>query len=349
MYPIKRFGSEARYREFANRTYFAGREMLTDCGVKPKGASGIIAVKDAGRIEDLHRKAGLLSLSQDEFRQMEPDEATSIIGELAEKDASYFIIPDSPFDEAGVMTSLRAQALTHGTEFIEVSAPVKIERRRSGVRILFEGEALDVPATLVAAGSGSFELMKQAGYELNGVLRRTPLLVSGEQAGLPSPVYVDLERGFSAVSHQCEGMCHGVVVVGTRATFEPAPRIVPDDRIIPACECKDFEACLPPALAAKLYPGRYTAGYEVIPSTETGKTIYEPWIEDMGDIVFASPGRATVALEAARETLARLIPKMTSGAAKTQLPLRRFSAWSNPITMHFTPTYSFDDAEKQNV
>jgi hypothetical protein len=173
------------------------------------------------------------------------------------------------------------------------------------------------------------------------------LLVSDQPSNLPSNVFVDLERGYSAVRHVCAGLPDGAVVVGTKAKLQPAPRVFPDDRRIPLNEQEEFAQYLPPALAARLLPGRYTAGYEVIPERSGGLTAYEPWVEDFGNVLFASPGRATVGLMAAQTTLAKLIEKRGEGASsKFNLPSVARSNWTGPITMHFAPDYKFDDAER---
>ena len=265
MCPITQFGGHQEYERFATKTFFAGCEMLQACNVPLATGNGILGVKDPKRIEEVRSKSKLLRFSENEFRKLERDEVTTKVGDLADDGTSYFHIPDVPFNEAGVLTHLREEARRHGAEFMEVSQPVTLERFNKIVRIRCDDEIFESPLTLLTAGSGSFDLVDQVGGKLEGELRRTPLLVSDQPSNLPSDVFVDLERGYSAVRHVCAGLPYGAVVVGTKAKLQPAPRVFPEDRRIPINERKEFAQYLPPTLAARLFPGRYTAGYEVIP------------------------------------------------------------------------------------
>lgn len=345
MYPVSQFNGRDQYERFATQTFFAGRQMLRQCGIPIHEGNGILGVRDRARTDDLVDKSALLRFSKDEFRRLETDEVVTKLGELADDGMSYFHIPDVPFDEAGVLTYLREEAKRCGTEFIQVDEPVTLQRSNEIVRICCGEEIFESPLTLVTAGSGSFDLVDQVGGKLEGELRRTPLLVSDRPGCLPPGVFVDLERGFSAVRHPCAGLADGAAVVGTKARSQPAPRVAADERHIPLEEEQEFVKCLPPVLASRLLPARYTAGYEVIPRRVGGPTAYEPWIEDCGSVVFASPGRATVALMAANLTLARLLEKRSLTKPKSfNLPSTGRINWAEPITMHFSPDYDFDDS-----
>jgi glycine/D-amino acid oxidase-like deaminating enzyme len=346
MYHVGDFRSEADYAEFATKTFFAGREMLTDCGLPLSSSRGLVCVRRAERIDDLVRKSALLKFGQDEFRRLESDEVADRLREFADPKTTYFCIPDAPFDEAGVLTHLRKSAEGAGAEFLEVAAPVTLEPRGDLIRVRWDGNTLESPVTLITAGAGSFDLVRQLGQALSGELRRTPLLVSSNDCPMPSPIFVDLDRGFSAVHHLCDGLTHGATVVGTKARLQPADFALPDDRRIPASEQQQLKDCLPPVLAERLLPGRFTAGYEVIPATSKALTAFEPWIEDLGSAIFASPGRATMALAAARMTLARILGKIRERRGKRfDYDSSGHARWDAEINMHYTPRYTFDDAE----
>ncbi len=260
---ITDFGSEAAYAEFATRMFFSGRDMLADCGLPLSSGRGLVCVQRAERIEDLVRTSALLKFGQDEFRRLEPSEVESRLQEFADPNAVYFSIPDAPFDEAGVLTHLRTSAKSAGAEFLEVSSPVTLELRGNLIRIHFDHRTLESPVTLIAAGAGSFDLARQLGQRLDGELRRTPLLVSSNACPMPAPIFIDLDRSFSAVHHLCSGLSHGATVVGTKARRQPADFALPDRRRIPTAEQQELKDCLHPKLAERLLPGRFTAGYEV--------------------------------------------------------------------------------------
>ena len=230
MYHVEGFRSEADYAEFATRTFFAGRTMLSDCGLPLSSSPGLICVQREDRVADLVRKVALLKFGRDEFRRLELDEVDNRLQEFADPKSAYFSIPDTPFDEAGVLTHLRRSAVRDGAEFIELTEPVTLERRGDLIRIHCGGNTLNSPVTLITAGAGSFALVGQLGLALQGELRRTPLLVSSNDGAIPSPIFIDLDRGFSAVHHPCDGLSHGATVIGTKARMQPAPFVLPDDR-----------------------------------------------------------------------------------------------------------------------
>jgi hypothetical protein len=51
-----------------------------------------------------------------------------MLGNLFESNSVYFLLPDAPFDEAGVLKALRSRATTAGATFINVDSPVRVKR-----------------------------------------------------------------------------------------------------------------------------------------------------------------------------------------------------------------------------
>ena len=91
-----------------------------------------------------------------------------------------------------------------------------------------------------------------------------------------------------------------------------------------------------------------TAGEELIPEAE-GLTQYEPWIEEFGNVVFGSPGRATVVKLAAVTAMARL-SRLRDSLRDADVARGFFngggvSGWDARISMHFATDYDFDDSE----
>lgn len=348
MYPLNKFSDVKEYQIFAKQTLLAGRNMLRDSGLIIPTGSGIVSIKDPLRIEELRTKAKLLELSQDHFRQLETDEAKAKLEDFYDEEMNYFHIPDAPFDEAGVLDYLRKEAMNEGAKFIQVTEPVEVERKGENIKIKFDGNVIETPVLLIAAGTGSFSLLEHLGERLNGYLRRTPLWVGTSRPGLPASVLVDYEYGFSAVQHQYdEGSLEGnPVVIGTRARLKYAPSVSVDGRSIPLSEQSELQGYLPQVLKDRISSARYTAGYEVIPNVEVKLSEYQPWIEDFGNVLFASPGRATVAQPAAYEVMEKLISKLASSSTKIQLPSKSLGGWNDLISMHYQPNYKYCDAEK---
>jgi glycine/D-amino acid oxidase-like deaminating enzyme len=346
MYRPKDFNNDLRAcAAFASRTFIAGQRMLKTCGIPLSTGNGILAASKETRIDEVRALSKELKFTQDEFRQLEADEVKEQIGAFANPKASYFAVPDAPFDEAGVLTFLRDGATAKGAVFVEVDDAVRLERRNGTVIVHLGENELESKLTLVTAGCGSFQLLGQLGEMLPHQLRRTPLLVSDRPSGLPADVYVDVDLGFSAVRHKCATTGVEHVVVGTRTHDQPTAYAFPDERKIPLKEQMDFASNLHPELARKLLPSRFTAGYEVMPLEGSGISQYEPWIKDFGDVVFASPGRATVAFMAATEVMDLMLSKVSG--SKFDCIYQAGSKWAGHVAMHFNNVhYNFDDAEQ---
>lgn len=341
-YPLRAFDNESEYRTVAGDTFRRGRELLVSCGLPLPTGRGVARVSGKGRTE-LQFKADLLRMGESDFRRLESDEARRIVGALYEGDSEYFLLPDTPFDEAAVLQHFRALAQEHGARFVEFDAPVTFERHGVVVRIRSGDLLLESPLTLVAAGAGSLELMRQVGVDPLATLRRTPLLVHSGGQGLECSIFVDHVRKFSIVRHTGGATREGAVVVGTNVRTRQAPFVRPEERRIPTEEVASFERQLPHPLQPLVRTGRFTAGYELIP---VEKTEYEVWVQDYGNVVLASPGRATLAL-GARDVV---LPLMLRKLAETRRAFRLLEAgahrgWTGRISMHFSDDYSFNDAE----
>jgi glycine/D-amino acid oxidase-like deaminating enzyme len=347
LYRRDEFASEDEYRVVARTTYFGGRDMLRECKMIASEERGVLRVLDKERLAETEHKAKLLRLSRAEFRRLNTDEAQARLGELYEAGSFYFNLPDSPFDEAGVLRYLRSLATRNGAQFEQLDGPVSLEASGQTTLIRWGNVALKSPLTLLAAGAGNLALMQQIGHSPPAVLRRTPLLVYPDTRGMGVPLLVDLDRGFSAVRHLGDSASAGAVVIGTKVRKQPAQFARPEHRRIPSDEVVEFGRCLHPRFECCMRSGRFTAGYELIPIKPATSTYLEPWVEDYGSVVLASPGRATLGLEGARKALAVLIKKLS---ARNRQPFRfvmigpgRF--WNEPIFMHFAEHYSFSDAE----
>ena len=78
-----------------------------------------------------------------------------------------------------------------------------------------------------------------------------------------------------------------------------------------------------------------------MPTRAAGVTFVEPFIQKFDNVIFASPGRATLGLRAANKALAEVISIMESrGRQRFQFisPYRSF--WTGTIEMHYRPAYN---------
>ncbi|HEV7277072.1 MAG TPA: FAD-dependent oxidoreductase [Devosiaceae bacterium] len=344
MYPISHFSSEEAYRVFADKTYFAGRELLRAYGVPVPNGGGLLGVSGEFHLGQLARKRELLRLSDDEFGQLEAAEARRLMGPHYQEGSSYYRIPDGPFDEAAVLEHLRFDASEHGAMFCEVDAPVRLERSSDTVKVHFQDREIVTSTVVVTAGVGSFGLLAQCGIALNGELQRTPLVVGDAPVDMPAPIIVDLGLGFSAVQHPRGAALPAAVVMGTRTKSRHEGVA---ERIVSLADQDQFSRGVPPSFQPSLLNGRYTAGYEVIPKRDTGVSAYEPWIEVDGPVIFSSPGRATVAGLAARSLFDAVRARWSSQrhGRTSSVDISDCSAWDRQIAMHYMPCYTYNDAE----
>jgi glycine/D-amino acid oxidase-like deaminating enzyme len=341
--PIHQFKNEEAYGTFANQTFLAGRELLERCGLPVPQTGGILGLKEEPHLRDLTRKRKLLKLTAQEFDQLEQAEAERVMGSHYEPGSTYYRIPDGPFDEAAVLSHFRREAAQDGAVFIEVRDPVRLERHTDAVKISFEDREITSPTVVVTAGAGSISLMKQCGIALDGDLQRTPLIVGDAPPDMPAPIVIDLGRGFSAVRHE-RGGNGPAVVIGTRTKKRPAPD--PAERIVSVADQQRLAFSIPPGFQGSLTGARYTAGYELMPRKGIGLSPYQPWMITDGPVIFASPGRATVSLLAARNVLADVIERRSVDPRRTsRVDLAQCSPWDCDIAMHYMPFYSFNDAE----
>lgn len=334
------------YLRVVRRTLTGGRDMLRGLGIPPSPERAVVRVQTGSKKHlEFEARRKLLRI-QDISPVLKPDEAEKQIGPtLYEAGSTYYSTPDSPFDEALVVQRLRAQALDAGARFINLTAPVTLERGPSGLRVHIEGLIIEPPMTLIAAGAGTVRCLSDLGQPPMAELRQTPLMVyCGDHAASLPPIFIDFERGFSSVRHRTASVASGAaVVVGTKVhrTIEFRQ---PEARRIESKDISDFKACLSDTFTSFLPEARFTAGFELIP-LDKSRSFLAPWIEDLTDVVLASPGRATLGWMAAREVFLLMLSKL-SGAGRQRIEPVSAPPWECQIHMHFSDHYSFTDAEE---
>jgi glycine/D-amino acid oxidase-like deaminating enzyme len=345
IYKRSDFVDEEHYFRVALQTYVQGRLMLDDLGIPIPTSGGVLRVASSKKAREVETRAKRLLLRDEEFHPLEPSKAKDLLGRMHMNGSTYFAIPDRPFDEARIVDSHRAFARDAGARVIDLPGPVELQRTAEGLEITMGTFTVLSRLTVIAAGAGNVPLLAQLGEPALLELRQTPLLVAQHPTDLNMPsILIDYELGFSAVRHRLAGDPEGdVLVIGTRHHQQPVPFVLPDDRKVSQSMVDKVVSCLPDELRS-LTGERYTAGMELIP-TQRPPSHLEPWIHDLGDVVVASPGRATLASFAAKLVLARLLPKLDGHSpSRLEIPADCLD-WKEPIGMHFGRSYSFNDAE----
>jgi glycine/D-amino acid oxidase-like deaminating enzyme len=344
LYPMGIFKDEAEYRVLGTMTYFGGREMLARCGMEPSNERAVVRVRDPARVREFEAKAKLLRLRSEIFRRLDSADAQASLGALFERGSAYFLCPDCPFDEAAVLTHFRGEAVQNGAQFLEIDEPVKLLRHGDHIAICWAGMTLDSPVTLITAGAGGLELLRQIECVVPAEIRQTPLLVHPNSCGVPVPILVDFERQFSLVKHSCTPA--DALVIGTKVHQQPVSFIAPEQRRVSKADAASFRRFLHPHLEQSMQTGRFTAGFEVMPTKAAGVTHLEPFVKTFDNVVFASPGRATLALQAAEKVFSATRAIVDArGRRRFEFVSKTSRAWCDPIDMHYQPTYQFNDAE----
>lgn len=346
LYKRADFPDDKTYMRVVRRTLAGGRDMLRGLRIEPSTERAVLRVKTGSKKHiDFEARRKLLRIEAI-TPVLKPDEAEAMVGRyLYESDSTYYSPPDSPFDEALVVERLRAQAIAAGAQFIDLTTPVTLERTTGGLRVHIEDLTIEPPVTLIAAGAGTVRCLADLDHPPLAELRQTPLLAySGERAASLPPIFIDYERGFSSVRHRTGGVASGAaVVVGTKIHRNVEFK-QPEARRISSTDISDFEDCLSDPFKSLILEGRFTAGFELIPRDKT-RSYLAPWIEDLGDALLASPGRATLGWAAAREVFRLMLTKAGEIGRRNIGPVPS-SPWSCEIHMHFSDHYSFTDAEE---
>ena len=343
MYDPRLYVSPDDFRVAITSAFYNGPRLLRMCGMQRSKEQGILQAFSQERIDRIRETASLLKLNDRQFREIGFDEARDMLGEQAERDATFFAIPDTPFDEAGVMEELRTQAWAHGAVFWELDSPAEVAEFDGNLQIYCDGETLVSPLTFVAAGAGILRIFEKISDAPNPfTLRFTPLMVHYVSSQHTAPVYVNVDKGFSSVRHRLKGNDECGFVTGTRENHIDVQRDPNRSRQISPDEIASFKNNLSEQLILELAGARITGGCELI---SDGIPLVEPWLKDMGNVVFGSPGRATVALRVAEDAFKMMEANLTeNGHRRFGLASAKQSRWDGAINMHYAPAYSFDDA-----
>lgn len=311
---------------------------------------GIIRVPDGKRLEMFNRAVEKLGLSA-----AVQDVTGSAVGELGrfhEGGGTYFRVPDRAFNESEILELLREEARHSQVALRELSAPVRLSRERDGrVKAVVEGTEIYPAATLLAAGVGNLDLLRQLDCRTDDYeTTRTPLAVIKRDQVMPVPVFADLVRGFSVTSHATSEKCARGALVLARKHPLPVTQPETDCHALSKDEIEEFWSGLPPSVQElRAFSPRYTAGLEprLAKAAKEGPIIRKL---DQLNVVVGFPGRASLGIYAAD-----LAVKEISGIlGRTPQPKDAVNPrlgvdWTGPAHMHFHDYYdNFDDLESSD-
>lgn len=331
----------------ATKMWVHGRRLHEFFGLRPPNGRGVIQVSSESEAADFHRDASELGLTS-EVRELQPDEASGLLGPLHQRHGVAFETPESPFEEATLLAIARESARAAGAQLRQVDQEVEIvpmKGRSPSHRLRVAGQEFDVGTTVLAAGAGNIPLLAALGSGLRLKLRQTPILVFPGVPLIKSPILLDRSAGLSVIAHPV-GTCRsdGCMVVGTRVnesvTYGPVT-----GRFISARTQRLVFESLPACMQSRFAQARFTAGWEPIPAgAGHNGSSSRPWVEtldDHPDVLVSLPGRATLALHAA-ETAFEMIERSYAKPEKPDAtPSESWpgTEWREEIFMHHEQPY----------
>lgn len=339
LYSRKDFaGDDQAYRATVVGTFAAGHTMLTKLGIPVPNKQGLVRVVKDGLLHVKLEERRKLFRYKD-FRELTVEEAQARLdGVPYEADSIYYNLPDVPFDEAKLIETFRTKAAA-GARFYDLSTPVCFSKGVHGIRVHVGTTTVDPPVMLIAAGAGIAKFYTDIKAEPSVDLRQTPLLVyGGASARSLPPIFVDYERGFSCVRHDSTHVESGTAaVIGTKAREEDVSYVVPEARKISPAIVSQFTGHLSPSFQSFVSDSRFTAGVEVIP--RRGHFL-DAWVENLGSVVLASPGRATLGWDTAVKMAQLLKKKVDATHHGHTLSVDMHTQWTEPVHMHFSDRYA---------
>jgi hypothetical protein len=258
-------------------------------------------------------------------------------------DTSYWEVPDGPFPEADAIALARNRARSAGAILREIKSAARLEPDADspcGVAAVIDGERIGAAGILIAAGAGTPGLL--ADLDLHDVFEavRTPLLFVIRDDVLRAPLLVDRVERYAITQPVLGRLTYGIPL---HAKIEPGD---PDARRVDRFEKEklldSFQSHSKIVLAAGEF--RFDAGFEIWARGAGGLQKLMPIIDShpgFPGVVWALPGRATMALAVAAQALERFSP---SAAPDVGSPaLLPGHDWNGPVSMYYEPAYDHCD------
>ncbi len=277
-------------------------------------------------------------------------EARTALGNFFEARHANFEVPDCPFDIAGLMNAARDRARAHGATFrIDRVDVRKAPDAPNGYRLHTAFEMIDPRFAVICTGSATPAILEHLGLPHPLVINRSSLLVLPSADGMSAALLADRSRKLSVVRHGSVPP-RGRLVVGDkgRTLVRPVDGLT---RRLTRGERADLLACVPPQLRRPDL--RATACHKTDYRRQDGKATVEPWVESYPEypgLIFATPGKATMALHTAERVLRELSRPRGRQAPPRSTPGNigppPGNEWREPIRTHFHPAFDgIDDTE----
>lgn len=336
----------------AGHMYEAGRAMHRQLGFRIPAERGVFRYATEAAAQRFLEHAKGIHLDR-EVEKLNETSARAALGRFFEPGHANYEVPDCPFDIAGLMNAARNQARAGGATFrVERVQVEAAQDAPAGYRLSTSQELIEPRFAVVCAGSATPAILESLGLPHPLVINRSGLLVLPRADGMNAALLADRTLELSVVKHASVAP-HGRLVVGDDGRARVAPADGMTRKLTPA-ERKKLLSCVPSSVRQRAGDIRATACHKTDYLRADGKTTVEPWVESYErypGLVFATPGKATMALYTARRILDRLLPsrRSTPGGGQSSQPPPG-SEWNETIKTHFHPDFDgMDDTEGEDL
>ncbi len=303
----------------ARQMYFWGREMHRIVSLPIPQTGGIFRYSSEESAAGFCEKAKKLKM-ESSINRITDDAARKALGAFYLPKWHHFEVPDTPFNEADLMTLAKRQAQEYGVKFRKAKVELVREPRAPQGYLVKAGDELIEPMFLVlSAGAGLIDLLDQLGINHPLKVFRSALLRLRCGDILKTPLFVDNSTGqptsgLSVVQHSSQVLPpDGCLVIGSRARQQLTPEEARAREVTPEEE-QALQRMIPPQLLpppSVRRPQRTSiAGHKTEALDSDGKPSVNVWIKtwpaEYPGLIAAIPGKATLGLFAAKQILDQL-------------------------------------------
>jgi glycine/D-amino acid oxidase-like deaminating enzyme len=337
----------------------SGRALHREVGLTLPQNQGIFRIGEEHKREILET-AQMLGL-QDSVHVMARHAAQSQLGQFYEPGYAHFTVPDAPFDEPRVMAELRTQAQLLGVEWMHGRVSLKRVGGDSVVVVTDpdsqETIQIEAPCVVLCAGSGNVELLDSIGVLHELVVYQSGLIRIYDDRLMRTCLLADRTKQLSVVGFPAGGLhAHGCTVIGggEKVRVSAARLRSRARRRLSGAEIENLWRMLPRDFRHR-HEGnaRFTVGYktEMLTKGAAGSTVDSSVREasELRNLVYAVPGKATLAYHCANHFLMPEILGRTRGAGirkSTRLLIDRRNADVQQAELPFHHSDSFKEVSE---
>lgn len=304
--------------------------MLEEFGYLPPETKGIFRLADNGgeSEREFKERAKRLRLTK-RISRLEEGEARRALGPFFHPYFIHYLVPDTPFDEAYLLSMARHRAKTLNIYLRRAEITLIKKPETSGGLVIQVGDkdVIESRYTVLCAGAGLPVLLDGLGVTHPLAVFRSALLRVARGNVMRVPMLVDISEdmpssGLSVIQHSPDVVePNGCLVIGSKDRVRLKPGEV-STREVSRQEDENLQQYIPPILLP-LERGvelRVEAGHKTEACDAHGNPSVAHWIDTWSEhpgLVAAVPGKATQALFVAEEIINTLRPQEDEPESET--------------------------------